>query len=493
VWFLVALLALFVPITFLERSFTAGANQSVWTPALGIVFGIMLLYGTRWAPVMVGTLLGITAVVSESEPMHWGVITALIAVIVAGYAIGAQAARLAGLRWSLRSVRDAVLLSLSGLGGTAVAIAGAIGVVEGFGYLHGKNFWTMFAQGCASAGASTLAITPLLLLAADQLRNGRAEVAADDESDERHGRSELMAPIRRAGWTIESLLLAGSFALFANLALGHSYSPGYYPMLVPLGWLALRRGISGTAVGAAVGSLALSLFAHSLGLKAGRIGQLEIFLLVFALSGLIFGSAQTERRDLENEALEGRRALLASEARLRLLVDRLREEANRDTLTRLPLKSLFVEYLVQAQARVRRTGKVVAVLYLDVDGFKCINDTYGHDVGDMAISLIADRLRMAVRDLDAAARAYEGGDEFLILCDGLSIREEAYHIARRIAEAISSPLELPGVGAVTLTASVGVAFAGPYDDPDTVVKKADAAMLEAKRARAESDILVLDS
>jgi diguanylate cyclase (GGDEF)-like protein len=441
---------------------------------------------------MVATLLGVTAIVSVDRPMRWGVVTALIAVVVAGYAVGAQVARVAGLRWSLRRLRDGVLVSICALGGTAVAIAGAIGVVQAFGFLHGKAWWPMFARGCASAGASTLAIAPLVLLAGDQLRQARSRpggVAPHEEDDERRGG---ILKLRQAGRTLESILLAGSFALFANLALAHTAGPSYYPMLIPLGWLALRRGISGTSVGVAIGSLSLSLFAHSLGLKAGRIGQLEIFLLVFALSGLVFGVAQTERRDLENEALRGRWALLAREAQLKLMVDRLREEANRDTLTHLPLKSLFVDYLVQAQARVRRTGKVVAVLYLDVDGFKCINDKYGHHVGDRAISLIADRLRTTVRDLDAAARAYEGGDEFLILCDGLSIQEEAYHIAARVAEAISSPLDLPGAGTVTLTASVGVAFAGPYDEPDGVVKKADAAMLAAKRARSRTDVLVLD-
>lgn len=487
-WFLGGLLALFVPITFLERNFTAGANQSVWTPALGIVFGIMVLYGTRWVPAMVATLLGVTAIVSEDKPMHWGVMSALIVAVVAGYAVGAQIARVTGLRWSLRRTRDAVLLAVSAMTGTAIALAGAIAVVGAFGYLHGKDWWPMLARGCASAGASTIAIAPLALLAGDQLRGRAAERAAGPAQD-RNPASAL----RRWAWTTESVLLAGSFALFADVALAHTFSPGYYPMLIPLGWLALRRGISGTSVGVGVGTLSLSLFAHSLGLKPGRIGELEIFLLVFALSGLIFGSAQTERRDLENDALEGRRALMARETQLRLLVERLRDEANRDTLTQLPLKSLFVEYLAQAQARVQRSGKVVAVLYLDVDGFKYVNDRYGHDVGDTAISLLADRLRTTIRDLDVAARAYEGGDEFLILCDGLAVPEEAYQIASRIAGVISSPLEIPGAGAVTLTASVGVAFAGPYDDPEMVVKKADAAMLEAKRDRCHPEVLVLDS
>jgi diguanylate cyclase (GGDEF)-like protein len=491
-WFLIALLALFVPVTFLARSFTAGANQSVWTPALGIVFGIMVLYGTLWIPVLVGTLLGVTAIASQTKALDWGMVTALVAVIVAGYAVGAQMTRAVGLRWSLKRLRDALLLGTCAMAGTAIAIAGALEVADAFGYLHGGSRWTMFIEGCASAGASTLAIAPLVLLAGDRFK-------ADSDVPDEHERPEAprpLMPLHRAAWTFESLVLAGLFGAFADLALAHTPSPGYYPMLIPLGWLAIRRGISGTSVGVAVGTLALSVFAHSLGLKAGRIGQLEIFLLVFALSGVFFGSAQAERRELENEAVEGRRALLASEAQLRLLVERLRQEANRDSLTRLPLKPLFVEYLVQAQARVQRSGMLVGVLYLDVDGFKYINDRYGHDVGDLAISVIADRLRTTVRDLDSVARAYEGGDEFLILCDGLSTAAEPHEIAARVADAVSSPLEIPGVGTVNLTASVGVAIAGPSDEPDDVVKKADAAMLEAKRDRSQGGlggVLVLES
>ncbi len=483
-WFLAALLAVFVPVTLVERSFTAGAGQSVWTPALGIVFAIMVLYGTRWVPVLVATLLGVTAIASTSKATDWALLAAIVAVVVVGYAIGAQMARSVRVRWSLRRLTDAFWLGLSAMIGTAVAIAGVIEVIEAFGYLHGHSWWTIFIQGCASAGASTLAVAPLVLLAGSRL--------AERQNQFLRRHAPAMTPIRRAGWVAESLVLAGCFAGFANLALGHSPSPGYYPMLIPLGWLALRRGIAGTSVGVAVGTLALSLFAHSLGLKVGRINQLEIFLLVFALCGLCFGSAQTERRDLENEALEGRRALVASEAQLKILVERLREQANRDTLTHLPLKSLFVEYLVQAQARVQRSNKLIAVLYLDVDGFKYINDRYGHHVGDMAISVLADRLRQAVRDLDAPARAYEGGDEFLVLCDELTSEEEAYRIASRITAAVSSPLDIAEVGLFSLTVSVGVAFAGAHDDPHLVVERADTAMLAAKRDRSQVDALVLE-
>ena len=478
------LLAVFVPVTLVDRNFTAGAGQSVWTPSLGIVFAIMVLYGTRWVPVLVATLIGVTAIASTTTTTDWGLLTALVAVVVAGYAVGAQMARLAGVRWSLRRLTDAFWLGVSAMVGTAIAIAAAIEVVHAFGYLNGRSWWPLFAQGCAAAGASTLAVAPLILLAGSHFADRQSQ------SPRRSGPATTL--IMRAGSVVESLVLAGCFAGFANLALGHNPSPGYYPMLIPLGWLALRRGIAGTSVGVAVGTLSLSLFAHSLGLNVGRINQLEIFLLVFAVCGLCFGSAQSERRDLEEEALEARRALLVKQAHLNILVERLREQANRDSLTHLPLKSLFIEYLVQAQARMQRSNKLIAVLYLDVDGFKRINDQYSHSVGDMTISLLADRLRQTVRDLDAPARAYEGGDEFLVLCDELSSEEEAYGIASRIGAAVASPLEIPGVGFVSLTASVGVAFAGPHDDPDLVVERADNAMLAAKRHRLTVDALVLE-
>ena len=486
-WYLAVLLGLFVPVTLVERSFTAGAGQSVWTPALGIVFGIIVLYGTRWIPLLVGTLLGVTAIsmatTATKGGTDWGALTVVVAVVVAGYAVGAVLARRVGLQWSLGRLSDAVWLAVTAMLGTVVAVAALIEVMTFLGYIHGQNWWAMFSRGCASAGASTLAISPLVLLAGDRLKSTRRK------TERRPGTSR--SALHQAGWTIESLVVAGSFAGAADLSLAHS-TPRYYPMLIPIGWLALRRGIGGTAVGVAVGSLSLSVFAHSVGLKVGRVNELEIFLLVFTLCGVLFGSAQTERRDLENEAVRGRQALAAREAQLKLLVESLRDEANRDTLTRLPLKTLFVDHLVQAQARVRRSGKLIAVLYLDIDGFKQINDQYGHQVGDTAISIIADRLRRTVRVPDSPARAYEGGDEFLILCDELSNADEAYAMADRIGSAVAIPLEIAGVGAFTLTASVGVAFAGPYDDPEQVVHQADAAMLDAKRDRSEIVSVLLE-
>jgi diguanylate cyclase (GGDEF)-like protein len=481
-WFLAVLLGLFVPITLLERSFTAGAGQSVWTPALGIMFGAMVLYGNRWTPVLVATLLGVSAISiatsTHKSPTDWGALTAVVAVLVLGYAIGAELCRRVGLRSHLRRLREAAWLAGGVFLGSAVAIAAVIAVLEPLGYLHGKAWWPTFFHGFASAGASTLAVAPLILLAGDRVT---ARPRSRRTADVLHPVHMRPSRLRSAGWLIESIVVAGCFAGAADLALAHPSSPVYYPMLLPIGWLAVRRGIGGTSVGVAVGTLALSLFAHSLGLKVSQINQLETFLLVFALCGLCFGAAQTERRDLENQAIEGRRALAAREAQLKSLVQTLQDQANRDTLTHLPLKALFLDYLAQAQARSKRSGRLVAVLYLDVDGFKTLNDRFGHHVGDTAISMIADRLRHTVRVLDAPARAYEGGDEFLVLCDDLSGAEEAYTIAERITSAVALPLEIPGAGSFRLTASVGIAFANPYDEPTAVVERADGAMLRAKR------------
>ncbi|HEX4862880.1 MAG TPA: hypothetical protein VFV02_02335, partial [Acidimicrobiales bacterium] len=187
-WYLAGLLGLFVPLTLLERSFTAGAGQSVWTPALGIVFGIMVLYGTRWIPALVATLLGVSAIASATsssgKPIDWPAITAVVAVLVAGYAIGAELARRVGVRASLRRLSDAAWLAVSAMLGTAVAIAVVIEVVKALGYLHGQSLWPMFAEGCASAGASTLAISPLVLLGGDGLTAAR----------QRRGRSNSLRP-----------------------------------------------------------------------------------------------------------------------------------------------------------------------------------------------------------------------------------------------------------------------------------------------------------
>jgi diguanylate cyclase (GGDEF)-like protein len=151
--------------------------------------------------------------------------------------------------------------------------------------------------------------------------------------------------------------------------------------------------------------------------------------------------------------------------------------AHHDTLTGLPNRVLFREKIEQILGDVFRTGSTFAVLYLDLDNFKDVNDTLGHSAGDLLLERVAGRLRESVRDTDVVARL--GGDEFAILyVADQSDGPEA--LARRLLETLSYPYELDGQ-VVVISVSIGIAFA-PSDgrDADELLKNADLALYGAK-------------
>jgi diguanylate cyclase (GGDEF)-like protein len=156
----------------------------------------------------------------------------------------------------------------------------------------------------------------------------------------------------------------------------------------------------------------------------------------------------------------------------------LEHQATHDPLTGLPNRPLFQELGEQALARSDRYGTTVAVLFLDLDRFKPVNDSFGHAVGDELLVQIARRLRSAVRRGDVVARF--GGDEFVVLCEHPAGRSEMTELARRLIDALSHPVEIAGVSA-SVGASVGIAIGGGGRVTiDTLIRDADAALYQAK-------------
>ena len=156
----------------------------------------------------------------------------------------------------------------------------------------------------------------------------------------------------------------------------------------------------------------------------------------------------------------------------------LAELALRDPLTGLPNRALFLDRLGVALDRARRTGSTIAVLFVDVDKFKHINDTLGHGVGDTVLAGLARRLSGMLRPMDTIARF--GGDEFTLLFEDLSSDREVVLIADRISRAAARPIPFED-GEAKVSVSVGVAtVVDPSTPPETVIREADAAMYRAK-------------
>jgi diguanylate cyclase (GGDEF)-like protein/PAS domain S-box-containing protein len=166
----------------------------------------------------------------------------------------------------------------------------------------------------------------------------------------------------------------------------------------------------------------------------------------------------------------------------RLAAERgLRHQALHDPLTQLPNRALMLDRLRLALARRRREARWVAVLHLDIDDFKGVNDSLGHVAGDSLLQAFAPRLSEALRPSDTLARL--GGDEFAILLEGLDDPAESVKVAERLLAVVGEPVELSGV-TLRLTASIGIALAAPdaTDDSEDLLRDAGVAMYRAKRA-----------
>ena len=161
----------------------------------------------------------------------------------------------------------------------------------------------------------------------------------------------------------------------------------------------------------------------------------------------------------------------------RALRERLAYAAIHDSLTGLPNRELFMDRLDMALRRSARSGHRVAVIFLDLDRFKLINDSLGHDVGDRVLAAVADRLAGVMRTSDTLARF--GGDEYTVLCDDVHDEADAVEVAQRLVVAMGQPLGLD-TGEVFVSLSVGIALSSIGASGPMVLRNADIAMYRAK-------------
>jgi diguanylate cyclase (GGDEF)-like protein/PAS domain S-box-containing protein len=151
-----------------------------------------------------------------------------------------------------------------------------------------------------------------------------------------------------------------------------------------------------------------------------------------------------------------------------------------DALTGLPNRLLLSDRLEQSLGLAARQKQMLALCYLDLDGFKPVNDQHGHEAGDRLLQEVARRLRLAVRTSDTVCRL--GGDEFVLLLPGLTQREECARVVQRAAIAIAQPFDLGEGHVASVTASIGVAlFPADAQDADNLLRHADRAMYRAKQ------------
>ncbi|OAN67014.1 hypothetical protein A6A05_05535 [Magnetospirillum moscoviense] len=158
--------------------------------------------------------------------------------------------------------------------------------------------------------------------------------------------------------------------------------------------------------------------------------------------------------------------------------ERIRKQANYDALTTLPNRALFLDRLAMAVSQGERNGQMVGLMFIDLDGFKLVNDTLGHDMGDLLLQEAGRRLSGCIRSGDTVARL--GGDEFTILMPNLGTYQNAPLVAGRVLESLKKPFDLAGKEAF-VSGSIGITvFPDDAGDAATMLKNADAAMYRAK-------------
>jgi diguanylate cyclase (GGDEF)-like protein len=227
--------------------------------------------------------------------------------------------------------------------------------------------------------------------------------------------------------------------------------------------------------------------------RASRIGLGAVFTFPLRHGELRIGALDLYRDtpgELSAESMAAAQTLadvataylVNAEARadLKEVSRRSHELSLHDDLTGLPNRALLMERLEHCLRRSRRSGLASAVLFIDLDRFKAVNDTFGHRVGDELLVAVAERLGEALRPGDTLARV--SGDEFVAVCEDLSAPAQADAVVVRLYAALERPFSMSGTE-LTIRASVGVSFAGPgLEGPEECLHAADMAMYRAKRA-----------
>ena len=258
------------------------------------------------------------------------------------------------------------------------------------------------------------------------------------------------AALVEAGWLLSYVLL-GTAALHPSMA--HLSEPGSEPdMKLTFGRLMLLTGTALLAPGMLAVQVVLDKPIEEVPVIVGA--SVVLFVLVAARMACMISQQRALERRLEFQALH-------------------------DPLTLLANRVLFADRLEQALARASRQQSHVAVLFVDLDDFKPVNDSLGHEVGDRLLRAMGERLRTCLRPADTAARL--GGDEFAVLLESVGSEAEAMQITRRILDALHAPFTLGGHD-VSIGASVGVALSeGARDRSDDLLRKADLALYRVKR------------
>lgn len=421
-----------------------GAVSAIW-PAAGIAAAASVRF----------RLAGVVGVFAGAYAGNWGVVPDQAHVYVAaGATLGAWLMswiprRIGASDLSLESIGDIAKLCLLGMpvGAAVSALVGTTAILH-FGGMEQSDFLQALWYWWSGDWVGAILFAPVLLTA-----NSRSWISG-----------------ARAPW-LEWVGAAAAAVLVGILLLnadgGQSLQTGDFLLFPLILWVALRFPIGATSmlilfVGA-VRIIAALMQYGPLGpeVPLSSILSLQVTLMSLSVGGLLVSAALSERRQ--------------SELRLDML-------ANHDPLTGLPNRSYFQDYLQHTIAQCLRQGGQVSLLFIDLDRFKHINDSRGHEVGDQVLRIVASRLIDTLRADDFVGRL--GGDEFAVVITHPKTHRGARRVAMKLIEALSQPFKVEDVR-YAISASIGISVC-PDDgtDANTLLRQADLAMYQAKQRKS---------
>lgn len=282
----------------------------------------------------------------------------------------------------------------------------------------------------------------------------------------------IVLPVQRA---LQTMSLSGLVVTVMLLITGFLCVRYRVPgaRLFVLAWLMLLSG----AVLLALRNFAL-IPSNFITVHAMQIGSaLEMILLSFALAARFNAHKRQKEEELQRHEKELEQRVAERTEALEEANQRLRNLALKDPLTGLANRTALQQQLELAIRRSQRRQELLAVMLIDLDGFKPINDQHGHGLGDLVLAEIAQRLLQHARETDLPARL--GGDEFVLIGETIQSAEHAVQLAGRLLARIAEPIELEGLS-LSVGASIGIALSHGEEDGTTLIRRADAAMYAAK-------------
>ncbi len=433
-----------------ELFFEGGNIVRHFEPASGFALAVLLLGGKRYAW---GVFFGAALIHAITCDSLWEAVIVASGDVLQAF-FGAWLLTRSGFDLRLQSLHGYLRLIL--LGGIISVAFGALAVsaiLQFSGlpihehYFYGLRNWWM------SDTLGVILITPLILTWWQTEGNWH-----------------------KTGRMIEALLLLaliilmGQIVFFDWLRNSIVHAPKAYWMFIPITWVAIRFGTrEATTTMVVVAVMGLFGAVHGTGYFAYDVAQNHlfnywIFMVTLSVVGMALATRITEHKKYEEE---------------------IHNLAFYDALTKLPNRRLFLDRFRVALTASGRLNKFGAVLFIDLDRFKLLNDTLGHDYGDLLLIEVAARIKSCVREMDTVARL--GGDEFVVLIEGVSDdQEEAAHkvglVAEKIRESLAHPYHLNGHEHQS-SPSIGVSLY--HDNEETVdelLQHADMAMYQAKEA-----------